>query len=104
MPFIPALIPILAANAGAIGTAALIGGGVAAGVSAMNQPKQDMTIPQAPPIPPLTPAPTPTTAQESAQAAVEKQRRMRALSGGKTLLTSEGPTLSSGAGKSLLGS
>lgn len=49
-------------------------------------------------------APTPEAASATAQTSVEKLKRIRALSGGKTLLTSEAPTLSSGAGKTLLGS
>lgn len=49
-------------------------------------------------------APTPEDAKEKARLATEKQRRIRALAGGKTILSSSGPTLSSGAGKTLLGS
>lgn len=54
--------------------------------------------------PPATPAaPTATDAKATAAEELARQRRMRALAGGKTLLTSESPTLG-GSGKSLLGS
>lgn len=90
---------------GLLGAAALVGGSVAGGMAIANSGKSDSPqVGPAPVLPNLPNAPTPTTAAESAQAAVEKQKRMRALAGGKTLLTSESPTLSSGAGKSLLGS
>lgn len=58
-----------------------------------------------PAIPAIPAAPTPEGASESAKAATEKMKRMRALAGGKTLLASAGPALSSTTGsKSLLGS
>jgi len=46
----------------------------------------------------------PDDSKEKARAAMERQRRIRALAGGKTLLTTETPTLQgSGGGKTLLG-
>ena len=48
--------------------------------------------------------PTPEAADDQAKLAMEKRKRMQALSGGKTILSSQGPTLTSGGGKSLLGS
>lgn len=58
------------------------------------------------PTPPAIPdAPTAEGAQNAAQAAIEKQKKMRALAGGKTLLTTQSPILSSTTGsKTLLGS
>jgi hypothetical protein len=102
MPFIAPLAGLLAANAGTIGTAALIGGGVAGGIAMANSaPKGSASTPA---IVPLPSAPTPVAAQESAQAQVEKMRRMKAIAGGKTLLTSEAPVLGGTGGKTLLGS
>ena len=49
------------------------------------------------------PAPTPEDAEGRAREAEIKKKRLRSLAGGKTLLTSEAPTLGSG-GKTLLGS
>ena len=49
------------------------------------------------------PVPTGASAQETAHAEMQRKRRMAALHGGKTLLTSESPTLG-GGGKTLLGS
>jgi hypothetical protein len=103
MPFIAAAIPVLAANAGVLGTATLVGGGVAGGMALANSMSKGESTPSAPAIAPLPSAPTPVAAQESAQALVEKQRRMRALAGGKTLLTTESPVLGGTGGKTLLG-
>ena len=103
--------------AGVLGTAVLIGGAVAGGATAASSSNtaakktanliNDQAGADKAALAKLNQpvvAPTPEAADMSAQAAVEKQRRMRALAGGKTILTSESPTLSSGAGKSLLGS
>lgn len=87
----------LAASAGTIGTAVLLGGGGAATAAAMSHK------PKMPLMSPSTPAPTPASSAEVAQREVEKIRRMRAMSGGKTILTSEGIG-STGGGKTLLGS
>lgn len=46
--------------------------------------------------------PTPGDAGEQAREAEQKKRRLRSLAGGKTLLSSEPPTLG-GGGKTLLG-
>lgn len=82
----------LATLAAIAGTTA-VGGGIVAGVSGMK--------PKKPIIPSILAAPTPTSAEEVARAEVEKMRRIRAMSGGKTILTSEG--MGTG-GKTLLGS
>ena len=91
----PASVAILAGL-----TAAGIGFGVGAATSGG---KKQSTPAPAPEIPTLAPAPTPVDAKEAAREAEVKRRRMQALSGGKTLLTSESPTLSGGSGKTLLG-
>jgi hypothetical protein len=98
-----------AATAAGIGTAAAAAGAgygiYAAGAGAAKEElKQPETLLAAPTIPTLAPAPTAENAEDKAKAEIEKQRRMRALAGGKTILTSEGPVLSSGGGKTLLGS
>lgn len=97
---------ILATTIGAAAVGVAGYGAYAAG-SAMSR-GQESSAPSVAPIPPapaLTPAPTPEAADNSAQAAVEKMRRIRALAGGKTLLTSESPILSGTTGaKTLLGS
>ena len=46
-------------------------------------------------------APVPGDEKEKSRLALEKKRRIRALAGGKTILTSEGPP--AGGGKTLLG-
>jgi len=95
----------LAALAAIAGTAA-VGGGIAMGVNALANPTKK---PEAPSIssvasPALSPAPTTEMAKLTAAEEVAKQKRMRNLSGGKTILTDSAPMLSSGGGKSLLGS
>jgi len=102
-----------AAVAGVIGTAALIGGGVAGGISMYNsgqnvakKRQQSLVDAQAKDMAALKSAqPSPVKAEKSAREAVEEKRRIRALSGGNTLLTQE--TLGSSSQtqpKSLLGS
>ena len=56
--------------------------------------------------PAVAPAPTPEKAQNAARIAAEKQKRIRALAGGKTLLSQESPILTPGGStaKTLLGS
>ena len=112
----PAIFPVLAYYAGTIGTTALLAGGAtAAGMSMSANAKADTeaknaandqagavrgmidTLNQ-----PIT-APTPANAGEAARLAAEKQRRIRALAGGQTLLATGTPALSSGGGKTLLG-
>lgn len=56
-----------------------------------------------PPLPELPAAPTPEDAEAKAREEAERQKRIRLLAGGKTILASEGPILSSSAGKTLLG-
>ena len=57
------------------------------------------------PAPVLPAAPTDTDSRAKAAEEVARMKRMRAMAGGKTILTSEAPVLTSGgAGKSLLGS
>ena len=89
-------------------TAGAVGYGAASAVGALTGKEEVQTIaPQvgpAPLIPSIAPVPTPAKAEDLAKAEIEKQKRMRLLAGGQTILSSEGPTLSSGAGKSLLGS
>ena len=85
----------------AISGAAL--GGAALGATALSQGKKKET-PSVPQITQMPNAPTPVAAQESAQSAMDAKKRMRALAGGKTLLTSDSPILSSTGGKTLLGS
>ena len=101
--------------AGVIGTAVLIGGAATgvtlAATSASDKAKKQKgeaeqkarveqerldKLSQAPP------APTPEDAQAKAKEAEAKKRRLRSLAGGKTLLTSETPTLG-GGGRTLLG-
>jgi len=53
--------------------------------------------------PAMEAAPTPENAKDVAAEEVKRQRRIRALAGGNTLLTQEGAT-GGGQGKSLLGS
>lgn len=92
--------------AAAVGAAAVgaAGYGAYAAGSAMSGGNKESSA-SAPAVAPLPSAPTPETAQNAAQAAIEKQKRMRALAGGKTILTSAAPTLSNTTGgKSLLGS
>ena len=49
-------------------------------------------------------APTPDDSKEKARLEIERQKRIKALAGGKTILSSEGPTLSPNTGaKTLLG-
>jgi len=91
----PGLFSSLAALSGTIGTAALVGGGATA-ATAMSQPKKEK-------LPPMPTAPTPTDAKETARLEGEKLRRIRAMAGGKTILTSEGMGTGSGL-KTLLGS
>ena len=95
-----------AAAIGATAVGAAGYGAYAAGSALTSGNKTDTpTVAPLPSAPSLSPAPTPVAAENSAQAAVEKQRRMKALAGGRTLLTSESPTLSGTTGaKTLLGS
>lgn len=88
----------------AVGAAATGAAGYGAykGVEALTSSKPAQTT--TPQITQMPNAPTPASAEESAQQALETKRRMRALSGGKTLLTSDSPILSSTGGKTLLGS
>jgi len=85
---------------------AAIGYGVSSAMSQgeSNAPSQALQVTAAPTIPTLAPAPTPEKAEDLAKIEIEKQRRMRALAGGKTILAEGGPTLTEGAGKTLLGS
>ena len=91
----------IAGIATVIGAGALIGGGMALAGAGKKAPSP--TPAPKPVIPPIPPAPTPEKAEDKAREEAARQKRMRALSGGKTLLTSEAPVLSSGAGKTLLG-
>ena len=81
-----------------------IAGGLAYGAYAMGGGGEKPKEPPKPELPPMASAPTPETADTAAKDAEVKRRRMRALSGGKTILTSEGAASSGGAGKTLLGS
>lgn len=106
MPFLAPVFGFLAANAATIGTAALVGGGVAAASGAFS-PKSEPSAPAPAPLPSAPElAPTPTTEDAKAKAAEEvaKQKRIKMLAGGKTLLSGEAPTLTAGGGKTLLGS
>ena len=86
----------LATATGVAATAGLAAGGVAGAGALMKKEKK--TEPLAMPT-----APTPTDAKETARLEGEKLRRIRAMSGGKTILTSEGMGTGSGL-KTLLGS
>jgi len=123
MPILPAIgatvlsalgtagpVTLGAATAAGIATAAATGGaayglyraGSAAGEAGARETSAPGVGP-APVLPALLSAPTPKKAEDLAKAEIEKQKRIRALAGGKTILASEGPTLSAGAGKTLLG-
>ena len=99
-----------AATAAGIATAAAAGGagyglykaGAAAGEAGAKGIAPPVVGP-APVLPALLSAPAPQKAEDLAKAEIERQKRIRALAGGKTILASEGPTLSAGAGKTLLG-
>jgi hypothetical protein len=57
------------------------------------------------PAPVLPPAPTADDSKAKAAEEIARMKRMRAMAGGKTILTSEAPVLTSGgSGKTLLGS
>jgi len=91
-----------AVGATAIGAAGY--GAYAAGEALMGGGKEKSSTPPVQ-VQPLPTAPTPTSVEESAQALAKKRRKMRALAGGKTLLTSEAPVLGrTGGGRTLLGS
>ncbi len=82
--------------------------GVAQGIHSLTQgspePQANISPASAPEIPALTPEPTPIDAEARAKAELEKQRKMRALAGGKTILAEGGPDLTVNTGKTLLGS
>jgi len=88
-------------------TAAAVGGGIASGIGALTGQEETSTqapqVTAAPVIPSIAPAPTPEKAINTAQEEINKQKRMRLLAGGQTILSSEGPNLT-GGGKTLLGS
>ncbi len=97
-------MPAFSSVLGALALTAGVGFGI-------NQLTKDKPVSQPAPqpstlltIPDIDPSPTPEKSQELARVEMEKQKRIRALAGGQTLLASEGPLLSSAAGKTLLGS
>jgi len=82
--------------AGTIGTAALMAGGAAAaGMAMANKPKKPTLL--------SYDMPTPASAAEAARLEADKLRRIRAMAGGRTILTSEGMGQGTGL-KTLLGS
>jgi len=117
----PVIFPTLAAMSGVIGTAALLGaGGTAAGMAMAGAAKeatqqaneasdiaqgqagalaaeQEAIIAQT-----KAAAEAPAKATDAAKSALEKRKRIQRLSGGQTLLTSEGYPSTLGA-KTLLG-
>ena len=116
MPAIPAVFAFLAANAGAIGTAAVIGGGAAMAANAANEATQQKNAAsdiagaqrrdieeqkKAIEAQTLAAKEAPGKAQDAAKVALEKRRRIQMLSGGQTLLAGE--TVSNKEGKTLLG-
>jgi hypothetical protein len=104
--FAAATIPVWTAIAAATGAAAT-GVGIYSAVSSGGgeTPAQQAATPKATPeIPAIAPAPIPEDAEAKAKAELEKQRKMRALAGGKTILAEGAPVLSNNAGKTLLGS
>ena len=56
------------------------------------------------PAPALPAAPTEGDSKAKAAEEIARMKRMKAMAGGKTILTSEAPTLGGSSGKSLLGS
>lgn len=85
-----------------------LGAGVGFGINQLTKDKPS-TQPSTQPstlltMPDIAPSAAPEKAQDLARVEMEKQKRIRALAGGQTLLASEGPLLSSEAGKTLLGS
>ena len=100
-------MPALIAFAPYLGTTLLLAGAGAAAAGAMGAfggGEKPPEAPAAPEIPAAAAAPTPGDANAAAKAEMERIRKMRALSGGQTLLTKEAPMLASGTGKTLLGS
>ena len=91
---------------GLLATAATAGGLYAAGSAMSGGDKDTPQVGATPQLPDLTPAPTTEQAKATAAEEIAKQKRMRALSGGKTLLSSEAPILTAGgsSNKTLLGS
>jgi hypothetical protein len=86
----------LAGATGMAATAGIAAGGIA-GANALansNKPKENK-------LGAMPAAPTPVDAAQVAKEETDRLRRMRAMSGGKTILTSEG--MGSGTGKTLLG-
>jgi hypothetical protein len=53
---------------------------------------------------PLPPAPTSDDSKAKAAEEIARMKRMRAMAGGKTILTTDAPVLSGSGGKTLLGS
>lgn len=97
-------IAIPSVVAGTIGTAALGGLGAWGAASALSNTGKQSNA-SMPAMAPAPVSPNPAAAEESAIRAVELKRKMRALSGGKTLLTQSGYAVGTGAGqKTLLGS
>lgn len=83
--------------AGTIGTAALLGGGTAAAVSAMSQkPKTPDEIAK-------PDVPTVESAEDKAKKETEKKRKIIARTGGKTILASQYGGATDTATKTLLG-